>query len=262
MREKKPIVIANWKMALTNSGVAQLLIDALDQLQDDPKSVRTVICPSFPALAIVHEMLERTNIALGAQDVFWRTRASFTGEVSVEQLIDVGCTYVIVGHSERREHLGETDTIVQQKFVKALESRLIPILCVGETRDERLGGMRETVVMRQLQHAFQGVELDAKVIVAYEPVWVIGTGQAVEPSDARGMGIVIRDALINMLGEKTFEENVEIVYGGSVTHENVGDFIDGDVLRGVLVGGASQEAKSLADLIHASTEIVYTGDKK
>lgn len=253
---KKPIFIANWKMNLLIKESLALVEQLYESLKDiNSEKVETILCPSFTALPALNEMLKRLGaeqFKLGAQDVFWEEKGAFTGEISPKMLEEVGCTYVICGHSERRQHLGETDEMVNKKVKIISKHSLMPIVCVGETYEERQKGIRDVVVARQVGKALEGVELfgTKRIIIAYEPVWVIGTGQAVEPEDAEHSHRIILEALRELFSPDVIERHFNIIYGGSVDSTNIKSFIDQENIDGVLVGGASLKADEFVRMIH------------
>ncbi len=244
----KPIFIANWKMNLSIGETAALVEELHKSLKDvNSEKIELVLCPAFTALSIANETLKKLGaeqFKLGAQDVFWQEKGAFTGEISPVMLEETGCQYVIVGHSERRQNLGETDEMVNKKIKTVLKYNLTPILCVGETFEERQKGIRDVVVARQVGKALEGIELFGakKIIIAYEPVWVIGTGQAVEPEDADHSHRIIREALLELFPVDVVEQHFDIIYGGSVDSKNIKSFLDQENIDGVLVGGASLKA--------------------
>lgn len=250
---KRKIVIANWKMHLT---LRESIALAKDIMQGQKKNgvVDVVVCPSFTALASVGPLLSG-GVALGAQDVFWEAKGAYTGEVAPPLLHEMGCAFVLVGHSERRHYCGETDAMVNKKVLATLREGLTPILCVGETNDERRAGQKDYVVMRQVAEAVKGAVLTGaqQLIIAYEPVWVIGTGQAVAPDDAVHMTQVIRHTLADIIPQETIERSCRVLYGGSVDAHNVASFTHTSLIDGVLVGGASLQAASFLATIAAIT---------
>lgn len=249
----KPLVLANWKM---NLGVAEsvTLARAMGRAYVAAKLGRRVelaVAPAFPALAVVRAALGRSGIGLAAQDAFWKAAGPYTGEVSPAMLRELNVRYVIVGHSERRQYLKETDAMVQQKVLACLAHGLVPVVCVGETLAERQAGQAATVVTRQLTAALSGVTLAAApgLVVAYEPVWVIGTGKAITPHDAEAVATVLRRTLVGLFSAAAVRRQARLVYGGSVDPTNIRAFVDGGLVSGVLVGGASLEAKRFAALL-------------
>ena len=218
----RKILIGNWKMQLS----VRESVALARALRAGVKKAKTtiVLCPSFPAIPAVRDALRGGAFALGAQDLFWETKGQYTGEVSGAALRELGCSFVIVGHSERRAHLGETDEMVNKKVSAALAARLTPILCVGETREERERGTRDAALRRQVHVALRGLTPAqiGKVIVAYEPVWVIGSGKAVPPKDAVRAHGKIRNAVEEVAGAAV---KVRVIYGGSVDSNNGAGFL-------------------------------------
>lgn len=219
-----------------------------------------VICPTFPALLAVKETLGNCPMKLGAQDVFWQDNGAFTGEVSVSTLKELGVKYIIVGHSERRDYLKENNEMINWKVKKVLANNLIPIICVGETFEERREGMKDTIITNQVASALSEIEIkpDQTIIIAYEPVWVIGSGQAVLPEEAEHTHLVIRQALFDVAyenrwpdGENLARSNFKLIYGGSVNQENIKEFFERKAMDGVLVGNASLQAEKVFNLINA-----------
>ena len=215
--------------------------------------VEVVFCPPFTALQAVYELVGGSEIGLGAQDLHWEAKGAFTGEVSAEMLAEF-CRYAIIGHSERRALFGETDANVNRKILAALAAGLTPIVCVGETFDENQAGRTGEVVTRQMQLALQGVpsESAGKLVVAYEPVWAIGTGLAAEPA---GANAVIRDHIRGPLAAaygEAIAQQVRVQYGGSVKPENAADFFTQTEIDGALVGGASLKAADFIGIVRAA----------
>jgi len=249
---QRKIVVANWKMNLAGEEGAELAKKIKAKLAKKSGQVAVVLCPSFPDLTAVKKVLEKTNIELGAQNVFWQGKGAFTGEISPRQIRAAGCRYVIVGHSERRQYLGETDEMVNKKVLAALEAGLKPIICVGETLDEKMNQQAEAVIFRQLSAAIEGVELTGKeeLIISYEPVWAIGTGQVIEPADAERAFRLMRQILIDHF-PKSIAANIKLLYGGSVDAENAPDFRAVELLDGFLVGGASLDVDKFTRIIES-----------
>ena len=249
----RPLVLANWKMSLS-LGASVALARDLTSVYEKLKlkeHLALALCPTYPALPQVAEILKKKSIFLGAKDVFWKPLGPYTGEVSPRVLAELGVKYVIIGHSERRQFLKETEAMVQQKVLATLAEGLTPVLCVGETFAERQAGQKDLVIARQVTSALSGVTLAAglELVVAYEPVWVIGSGQAVEPNEAMETALVIRQALLDFFSADIVDKQVKIIYGGSVDPTNINDFVGRGLLRGVLVGGASLEAKQFTHLM-------------
>lgn len=247
-----PIIIGNWKMNFNASEslvLARLITQSIIQQKID--SVEVIICPSFDALVHVGEILSAARISLGAQDVFWQEKGSYTGEISASMLRAAGCSYVIVGHSERRKYMRETDEDINKKIKTALDSGLVPILCVGETLEERREGHADLVLIRQVIHGLQGIQLKKgdRIIVAYEPVWVIGTGQGIDAESEKRAIQVIRQALIDLQPASQAISQTRIIYGGSVDETNIEDYISLPEVSGALVGTASLTHDSFIRLI-------------
>ncbi|MFH1429939.1 MAG: triose-phosphate isomerase [Candidatus Uhrbacteria bacterium] len=238
-----PLIIGNWKMQESDEEAVVLAAALRRELVDDD---RLVVCPSFTAIAGVSEVLRGSSIAIGAQDCAPADRGALTGEVSVEELVNLGCSYVLVGHSERRHIFGETDDVIVEKARTAIAHGLTPVLCVGETAEERNAGQRDEVLERQLRAVLDaGVDIE-KCIVAYEPVWAIGTG---DEADARDVAEAVM-SIGDIIGP-----DVSVLYGGSVDELNVASFISDGHCGGVLVGGASQRLDSFVAVIEASQRV-------
>ena len=249
---RKPLVAGNWKMHATETQALTLLQGMLPGLIEI-KDVDRVICPPFTALSIVADQLTGTDIYVGAQNMHWEESGAYTGEVSPLMLKSY-CQYVILGHSERRAYFGETDETVNKRVLSALSHGIIPIICVGETLEERESGKTEEVVQRQVREGLKKVELDhsKEIIVAYEPVWAIGTGKAATPEDANSViAHSIRAVLTTEFGNPV-AEGTRVLYGGSVKPDNAREFFSQPDIDGALVGGASLKAKDFVDIINAA----------
>jgi triosephosphate isomerase len=246
-------VAANWKMHKTHLEAIQD-VQKLSYLLDkeDAERVEVVVCPPFTALRAVQTIIEADRLAfrLGAQNVHWEDRGAFTGEVSPPMLQALRVSFVIVGHSERRQHVGETDATVARKVRAVFRHDMIPILCVGETDDEREAGRATEVVVGQVREDLSKVGPDeaARLVIAYEPVWAIGTGKACSPADAGEAIRAIRDALESMFSTDVAEV-VRVQYGGSVTAGNIREFMAHPEIDGALVGGASLDPEELALIV-------------
>ena len=253
MTTRRPIVAGNWKMNLTLAE-AQALVQKLKPTCENVP-VDVVVCPVFTALAAVSELLKNSSIRLGAQDMFWEVQGAYTGEVSPLMLRDIGCHYVIVGHSERRRYFGETDAVVQKKVQAALKNQLRPILCIGETLEERDANHTFTVLERQLSGGLFGCSApDAgKIILAYEPVWAIGTGRNATPEQAQEAHAFIRRWLAKQWGQEA-SAKIRIQYGGSVTADNAAVLLSRPDVDGALVGGASLKVESFSAIVRAAVE--------
>lgn len=256
-----PLIVANWKMQLTLEETGRLLAEARQSLDTNLEPVKLVLCPSFPALDVVRQGLVGSPIRLGAQDVSWAERGALTGEVSPLQLKELGVSYVIVGHSERRHQLNETDTMVAQKMISAIGHGLMPILCVGETADERSAGRTELVIQLQLQQALRSMPpaaLGRRLCLAYEPVWAISPGGPATPEQALEVKALIEQTVVDMYGASMLEKSFRIIYGGSVDPDNICDFVSPSGFAGALVGAASLKAVSLTAMVRAVHECFKT----
>jgi triosephosphate isomerase len=251
--ERRPIIAANWKMHKTHLEAIQA-VQKLSYLVDgnDAERVEIVICPPFTSLRSVQTLIEadRLSFELGAQNVYPEDRGAFTGEVSPPMLTALKVGFVIVGHSERRQLFGEDDGLVNKKVKAVLTHGMTPIVCVGETLEERDAGGTESKVQQQVKRAFDGVapEDAATAVIAYEPIWAIGTGRNAEPSDAGYVMGLIRGTIGEAYGD-TVAESVRIQYGGSVKPGNIRDFMAHPEIDGALVGGASLDPEDLALIV-------------
>jgi triosephosphate isomerase len=249
---RTPLVAGNWKMYKTPSE-AVVLAEAVVRKLSAPDGIEAVVCPPFTALETVGKVVAGSRVGLGAQDVHWEKEGAYTGEVSAEMLRDLGCRYVIVGHSERRQYFGETDERVNKKTLAALAGGLTPIVCVGETFSEREAGHAKEIVAAQVKGALSGLppkEVQA-LALAYEPVWAIGTGKTATPSQAEEMHAHIRMTIAGLFGADVATE-VRILYGGSVKPENAQELLQRSDIDGALVGGASLQADSFASIVKAA----------
>ena len=250
---RKPIMAGNWKMHHTHLEAIQVVQKLSYRLSsEDYERCEVVVCPTFTSLRAVQTVIEADNLpmGLGAQNVFWEEKGAYTGEVSPSMLAKLGVSYVIVGHSERREIFGETDEMVNKKVKAVLKHGMTPIMCVGETLDEREAGTTEDKVTGQVQAGLTGLspEQVAGLVIAYEPIWAIGTGRTATPDDAQAVCGSIRGVVANLYGEDAAAA-VRIQYGGSVKPENTADLMVQPDIDGALVGGASLEAESFAGII-------------
>jgi triosephosphate isomerase len=251
-RQRRPLVAGNWKLHKTLAESVELAQAVVGDV-GSAGSTEVVIAPVFTALAKVADVLAGTSIGLAAQNVCWETQGAFTGEVGPLQLVDLGCRYAIVGHSERRQFFGDTDEIVQRKTQAVLRHGLRPIVCVGETLAERDAGQAEAVVVRQLRAALRGLEAEeaGEVVVAYEPIWAIGTGRNAQPSDAQEMHARVRATLAELFGQP-LADGTRVLYGGSVKPDNAKALLAQPDLDGALVGGASLAADSFCAIVAAT----------
>ncbi len=249
---RTPIIAGNWKMNNTIAeGVA--LIDALRERLRQQRGVEVVLCPPFVALESAAEKLRGTNIALGAQNMHWADRGAFTGEVSPPMLTGL-VRYVIIGHSERRQYFAESDETVNQKVRAALKHHLVPIMCIGENLQQYEAGETSVVVSRQVRTGLRelSAEVAQKIVIAYEPVWAIGTGRAASGAGANAViGLTIRGTLSDLFGEAC-AQSVRMQYGGSVTPANIAEFMQQPEIDGALVGGASLKAEDFVKIVEAA----------
>jgi triosephosphate isomerase len=242
---RRPFIAANWKMNKTIPEAAEFLDDFLPAVRD-VQDADIVVAPPFTALHAVAGKLKGSNVMLSAQDVFYEEKGAYTGEVAPGMLLDAGCAYAIVGHSERRQYFGETDEIVNKKARAALRGGLKVILCIGESLDQRKAERTNEVLRGQIAKGLRDLELDG-VVIAYEPIWAIGTGLTATPEQAEEAHGFIRSELGGLYGAKA--DSVRILYGGSVTADNVSDLMACPDVDGGLVGGASLKAESFSKIV-------------
>jgi|SRR3989344_3169683 len=251
MKRFEQIIIANWKMQLSVEE-AKKLAESLKNLlggETGLSAKQVVVCPDFLSLVEVASIIKDSGLILGAQDGFYEAAGPFTGQVSLQHLKDLGCQYVILGHSEKRA-LGETDKSVNLKVKSALTQGLAPIICVGETFEERQEGNKGTVIMHQVYEALQGVQPieGQNIIIAYEPVWVIGSGQAISGQEAAQTAAMIRQSYVDAM-DGQYLEALSVIYGGSVDSDNIRSFTSQTNIQGALVGSSSLKSKVFADLV-------------
>ena len=249
----KPIIAANWKM---HKIIAEAVKFAKQLKKEfpEPGDVDVVIAPVFTALSSVKEVLKGSAIHLSAQNMHWEEKGAFTGEVSAAMLVDSGCEFVIIGHSERRSLFGETDKMLNRKIHAALKSGLKPIFCIGETLEERESGTAFEVIRNQIKEGLNNITSDdiRRVVFAYEPVWAIGTGKTATPFEAQEAHRFIRETIADDLENAHASETV-IIYGGSVNPENTGNLMNQPDINGALVGGAGLDFESFTEIIKTST---------
>lgn len=251
MNAKRTLIIAgNWKMNMTATQAKELasrLVPLVKSVQDR----EIVLGPPFTSLAAVAEVIKGSNISLAAQNIHWEDKGAFTGEISADMLLDSGCKYVIIGHSERRQYFGETDETVNKKITQAHRKGLLPILCVGETLAERDAGKLTEVITRQVTEGLKGISAGdmQKLVIAYEPVWAIGTGKTATPDQANEVHALIRET-VKKLYSADIAEGLRVQYGGSVTPDNVSQLMGMPDIDGALVGGASLKPDSFAALVN------------
>jgi triosephosphate isomerase len=246
---RKPLMAGNWKM---NKTVAEAVsvVKALKTSIADVKDVDVLICPTFTALYAVNNEVKGSNINIGAQNLFWEPNGAFTGEISPAMVKDTGCSYVLIGHCERRHYFGETNETVNKKTKAALAVGLIPVVCIGETLKEREENIAFKVIEKQIKEGLAGLsaEQSSTVVIAYEPIWAIGTGKTATPDKAQEVHAFARKAYGDMYGGDT-SQKVRILYGGSVNPTNVSELMKQPDIDGGLVGGASLEAESFTKLV-------------
>jgi triosephosphate isomerase len=249
---RKPLIAGNWKMNTDLAGGPKLAAEVAAAAKPDG-AAEVLVCPPFPYLSAVGKVLVGSPVKLGAQDCYFEKSGAFTGEVSVSMLKDVGCSYVILGHSERRHVIGETDALINKKVTAALAGGLTPILCVGETLGERDGGKTFDVVAGHLTGGLAGLSAAdaAKVVIAYEPVWAIGTGRNATPAQAQEVHAFIRGKLASMYDAATAAK-VRVQYGGSVKPDNAAKLLGQADVDGALVGGASLKSSDFVAILKAA----------
>lgn len=244
MKDEK-IIIANWKMKLSLAETLKLSKDIKSKFKN-LSGTTVAVCPNFLSILPVGDVLKGSCVALGAQDVFWEDNGAYTGEISPSMLVEAGCQYVIIGHSERRKFMMENYEMIHRETKAVLKTQnLTPIICIGENWDERKTDRRDYVLFDQLQQALSGVDVvgEQQIIIAYEPIWAIGSGTAIEPSEAEYAHKIIKLTLNDMFGMRIVNNNFRIIYGGSINSKNVKGFINLENLDGMLVGGASLDAE-------------------
>ncbi|MCD4761547.1 triose-phosphate isomerase [bacterium] len=251
--EKQHILIGNWKMKLNHKETLDLTKRIKAKFKDF-SGVTIVLSPNYISMLDVKKILKDSQIKLGAQNVFWEEKGAYTGEIPPGMLVEAGCEYVIIGHSERRKFLMENYEMIHReiKAVLAVEG-LIPIVCIGENWDERKTDRRDFVLFDQMQQALSGIDIgsDQKVIIAYEPIWAIGSGTAIESSEAEYAHKIIKLTLNDMFGMEVVKNNFSIIYGGSINSNNVDPFVNLENLDGMLVGGASLDPEELYKVAQA-----------
>ena len=244
---RRALIAANWKMFLNKEsgiGLASALAEKTAHVEDRD----ILICPAAPLLSDVSAAIKGSRIQLGAQNMYFEKEGAFTGEASADMLLSVGCSHVLLGHSERRHVFGEDDELINKKVLFALESGLKPVLCVGELLQERENGTTEKVVQNQVARGLEKVDAPDQVTIAYEPVWAIGTGKTATPEDADAVQIFIRKTVAGIFGQD-IANKMRILYGGSVKPDNISGLMAKDSIDGALVGGASLKADSFCGII-------------
>jgi triosephosphate isomerase len=252
---RKYLIAGNWKMNLNSAEGAELAKD-VHSLVGQQTDVSVCVCPAFTSLEAVSKVVNDSNISLGAQNMHFEASGAYTGEISAEMLRHLFCNFVILGHSERREYFGETDAIVNKKTLVALAANLKPIVCVGETLEERESGKMLEVIKTQTEGALVGVTAEnaEALVVAYEPVWAIGTGKTATPEMAEEVHAEIRCILAGLLGEEAADK-VRILYGGSMKPENADELLAQKNIDGGLIGGAALKANSFAGIVESAIKL-------
>lgn len=249
---RRKVVAGNWKMNMNLSGTIELISAIKKELSKSESKTEVIVCPPFTSLETAVTLVKGSSIKAGAQNMHYENDGAFTGEISADMLKSVGCEYVILGHSERRTLFGESDEMINKKVKKALSSGLKPIFCVGETLEEREKGLTEKVVENQVKNGLSGIEESdlSDLIIAYEPVWAIGTGKTASPEQAQEVHKFIRN-LISKLYSNNFADNLTIQYGGSVKPDNAEELFSQPDIDGGLIGGASLKADSFVSIVNS-----------
>ena len=254
MDSRRPLIAGNWKMYKTCSEAVETA-SHLVRLVIDAKDVDIMIAPQFTALAPVSEIIKDGPVSLGGQNLFWENEGAYTGEISGKMLVAAGCSHVIIGHSERRQYFGETDDSVNKKINSAIKEQLTPVFCVGETEKEREAEDTFSVLDKQMTKGLEGFSSDQleKLVVAYEPVWAIGTGKTATAAQAQEVHQFLRSMLEKIFGD-SFSKRIRILYGGSVKPENIAELMAMPDIDGALVGGASLDAEIFSKIVLFKTQ--------
>ena len=255
MAKRRPVIAGNWKMFKTVNEATDYATSFLEEVKEVTE-LDIILCAPFTALYPLKNELEESVVHLGAQNMSWADQGAYTGEISAQMLLDAACTYVILGHSERREMFGETDEQINKKVIKALAAGLTPILCVGENLNIREEGKAAERVQSQITHSLSDLSTEdlGRIVVAYEPIWAIGTGKTASSQDAQEMCAAIRATLNGLMGLGA--QKVPILYGGSVKAENIAELLNESDVDGALVGGASLDPQNFAKLVHNAASVV------
>lgn len=254
---RRKLIAGNWKMNLTHKEAEDLSRHLVGSIKNEYLAkVETVLCPPYTALESVGRVVSRSGLKLGAQNLYFENDGAFTGEISARMLKELGCEYVIIGHSERRKFLHETNKVINSKIKKAIEFDIKPILCVGETFQEREDEIFEGVVDEQLSDALEGISMTdmRKLVIAYEPVWAIGTGLCATTDQASSMHIFIANVVTRLYDSETADKLI-ILYGGSVNSKNAAEILSAERVDGALVGGASLKADEFTQIVQCAFEI-------
>lgn len=246
---RKPIIAGNWKMNKTIADTKALVKELIPLVSDAKAEV--VICVPYTNIQAAGELIKKTNIKLGAENVHWADHGAFTGEISADMLLELNVEYVIIGHSERRQYFGETDETVNKRVLQALKKGLKPIICVGETLEERESNKVEDVIVRQTTAALANVSKDelSKVVIAYEPIWAIGTGKTATSQEANDTIKIVRDTVAKLYSRKAADEKLRIQYGGSMNPKNASELMAMPEIDGGLIGGASLKAVDFSQVV-------------
>ena len=249
---RRPVIAANWKMNLTVEQSEKLVDEILESLPENP-GCEVLLFPSFLHIPAISKKIQGTNIGLGGQNLYFEEEGAFTGEVAAFQLKDLGCTHVLIGHSERRHYFNEDYETVNKKVKRALSNGLKVMLCVGESLEERESNVTEMVVVDQIESAMENITTEnlTDISIAYEPIWAIGTGKTATPDDAAHVHQIIRKSLRRIFDDETANATC-ILYGGSVKPDNIATLMNEDDIDGALVGGASLKAESFLKLIRCT----------
>jgi len=252
---RKYVIAGNWKMHKTNSESEQLA-EAIKSKTTSIEKAQMIICPPSTALSTVSKVVKDSNIAVGAQNMYWERQGAFTGELSSEMIKSTGATYVIIGHSERRQYFHETDETVNKKVLYALQTNLSPIICIGESLGQREEGITKDIINDQLEGSLKDITAEQmiRIIVAYEPIWAIGTGKTATPDQAQDVHSFIRSKLQSMYDAAT-SNSVILQYGGSVKPSNAHELLQQNDIDGALVGGACLESESYSEIIKAAENL-------
>jgi triosephosphate isomerase len=250
MTTRIPLIAGNWKM-YKNVSESVKTADRLKELTRGVTGLEIMIAPTFPALFPVSEALKGSPISVGAQNMHWEKEGAYTGEVSAAMLVAAGCHSVIIGHSERREYSGESDETVNKKIAAAVQNGLVPIMCIGESEKQREGGKTFSVLDKQIKMGLKDFFADAlqNLVIAYEPIWAIGTGKTATSEQAQEVHLFLRSKLTEMQGE-SLAKGVRILYGGSVKPQNIAELMAMPDIDGALVGGASLDAETFSKIVH------------
>jgi len=251
---RKYMIAGNWKMNMLRHEASELTRNIISGVADIKHDLDILLAPPYTSLDVVRGLIEGTKIKLSAQDVFWEDRGAYTGEISPTMLLDAGCEWTIIGHSERRGILDETDSIVRKKIDASLNDGLNVIACVGETLEQRENGETIDIVKTQVESAIAGLDIDdtSRFVIAYEPVWAIGTGKNATPEQAEDVHAAIREITGNIFGQDF--EQLRIIYGGSVKVDNIKELLEMENIDGALIGGAGLNADSFVKIVKMAGE--------